>query len=124
MSIPDIVLEDLYRRIRELEEAVRKLQKGQQVYGLTSPPPVPFPPVVTLPYRHSPLPVWSGAEASDCIYERSAQSGEPFAGICMCPKHSFRSKIKGVPPAPATTQKVGPARGYWVDDVELRSSNE
>lgn len=58
MSIPDIVLEDLYRRIRELEEAVRKLQKGQQVYGPTTPFPTPMPNYPKLPYMPGPSPIY------------------------------------------------------------------
>lgn len=81
MSIPDIVLEDLYRRIRELEEAVRKLEKGQRVYGPTSPPPVPFPPVVTLPYHPGPSQPWAGGvqlcEAGDNEYVRSMTPPPP-----------------------------------------------
>lgn len=107
MSIPDIVLEDLYRRIRELEEAVRKLEKGQRVYGPTTPFPTPIPSYPSLPPVYPTLPLWSGAEASDCMYERAAESGEPFAGICNCPKHSLRlGPIGGkVPPTPPTTVK-------------------
>lgn len=87
MSIPDIVLEDLYRRIRELEEAVRKLQQANTVYGPVRSSPVPFPPVVTLPYHPGPASDW---DASDCMYERAAKSGEPFAGICSCPRHRLQ----------------------------------
>lgn len=90
MSIPDIVLEDIYRRLRELEEEVKQLRKAHQVYGPVRPLPAVPPSFPSMPVYPGPQPVYGETDASDCMYERAAKSGQPFAGICNCPRHRMR----------------------------------
>lgn len=130
MSIPDIVLEDIYRRLRELEEEVKQLRKAHQVYGPVRPLPAVPPSFPSMPVYPGPQPVYGETDASECIYERAAKSGQPFAGICNCPRHRLQmggSNSPGTAVLPKTLAGAcgGDLSGYLAFKMaELRDNKQ